>query len=141
MEKYLTINSRQFKRVQAHSLVKFQGVDQYGKEEPWISNVKDISAGGLRFWSEHFFPEATLLRLSVWIPALERPLDALARIVRVRPARNGEMYYLSVRFIEVSQDLQKALNDFIERLASDKKTRRYVDDFTHVKRQSAAGKI
>ncbi len=140
MAVYRTPNSRRHKRLQAHSLVKFQTAESYGQAEPLISNVKDISAGGMRFWSEKYFAEGTLLRVSVWMPALERPFDALARVVRVRPAFQSGVYYLGLRFIEINREMQSSLNDFIEALASNRKTRRYIDDFKVVTRQTA-GKV
>lgn len=133
MAKYKTQNTRRFKRLQAHSLVKFQSAEEFGTKEPYFSNVKDISAGGMRFWSEHYFPENALLRISVWLPALEKPFDALARVVRVRPAAS-DVFYLSVRFIETNREMQTALNDFIEALAANRATRRYIDDFAFVTR-------
>lgn len=130
-------NTRRFKRMHAHSLVKYQAAESYGSKEPLLSNVKDISAGGMRFWSESFFPEGTLLRVSVWIPVLDKPFDALARVVRTRTAFGSGIYYLSLRFIEVNQEQQAALDRFIETIANDPKTRRYVDDFAFVRRQTA----
>ena len=129
MPTYKVENTRKFKRVQAHSLVKFQVAEKWGGVEPYISNVKDISAGGLRFWSADFFPEGTLLRVSTWVPALEKPLDALARVVRARAGKNTDSYYISVRFIEVEQELQTALNAFVENLAANPETRRFIDSF------------
>ena len=120
--------------------MKYQSAEKYGETEPFISNVKDLSAGGMRFWSESFFPEGKLLRISAWVPPLQRPFDALARVVRVRPAFNSDIYYLSVRFIEANSEMQTALNDFIESLASNTKTRRYIDDDVNVTRETA-GKV
>ncbi len=134
MAKYKTANSRRHKRLQAHALVKFQSAESYGESEPFLSNVKDISAGGMRFWSEHFFPEGALLRVSAWMPVLDQPLDALARVVRVRSAFSSDLYYLSVRFIETNAQIQSALNDFIEALASNRRTRRYINDESFVTR-------
>ena len=136
MTKYTADNTRKFKRVQAHSLVKFQTAEQWGTVEPFLSNIKDLSAGGLSFWSEVFFPEGTLLRVSAWIPALEKPVDALARVLRVRAAKSAGSYYLSVRFIEADQDIRNALNSFIEDLAANPKTRRFSDDFNRNVRRS-----
>lgn len=127
MAVYKAENTRKFKRVQAHSLVKFHAAEKWGGVEPFLANIKDISAGGLHFWSGVFFPEGTLLRISAWIPALKQPLDALARIVRVHGVKTGDSYYLSIRFIEVDQEVQSALNDFIESLVANPKTRRFID--------------
>ena len=129
MPRYIADNTRRFKRAQAHSLVKFQIAEKWGSDEPFISNVKDLSASGLRFWSEVFFPEGTLLRISAWVPSIGKPLDALARVVRARSARSVDTFYLSVRFIEVDENIQSALNDFIEGLAANSKTRRFISGF------------
>lgn len=129
MPTYQFENTRRFKRVQAHSLVKYQAADRWESEDPYIANVKDVSAGGVRFWSPVYLPEGTLLRVSVWMPFLEKPLEALARVVRVRTARTPDSFYLSVRFIEIDQTSQQQINSFIEKLAANSETRKFIDDF------------
>ena len=136
-KKYKAENSRRFKRFRANYLVKYQLAGAL--EEPFVSNLKDLSAGGCRFWSEVAFPEGKLLKISIWIPPIEKTLEALARLVRVRRAPDSDVYYLSVSFAEGSPEIQTSLNDFIEKLAEDRGARRLIDDAPIVSRSLMPG--
>lgn len=107
-----THDLRRFRRAAIPYLVKFQTAGS--KEEPFVSNIKDISAGGLRFWTDSVFTEKTLLKIKICLPPLERVIEILGRIVRVRKAQGAGIYHLAVSFVEMPRDDQDTLNQFIE---------------------------
>lgn len=118
-------DSRRFKRIRAAYLVKYQ---VHGKKEPRITNVRDISAGGLRFWSEEAVPESSVLNVSVFLPPLERFVEATAQVLRVRRAKEGGLvYYVAVRFLELKAEDREALNQFAEALSKDEGARFLID--------------
>ena len=133
-QKYKIENMRRFKRLNATYLVKFQVAGAQG--EPFVANIKDLSAGGCKFWSDHYLADGVLLKLSLWIPPIGKTLDALARTVRVRRAASSDLYYVAVRFLEVSKEVQLALNDFIEDLSKSKGGRSLVSDEPVVTRKA-----
>ncbi len=133
-QKYKIENMRRFKRLNATYLVKFQVAGAQG--EPFVANLKDLSAGGCKFWSDHFIVEGVLLKLSLWIPPVGQTLEALARTVRVRRSASNDLYYVAVRFLEVSKEVQMALNDFIEDLAKTKAGKSLVSDEPIVTRKA-----
>ena len=135
---YKMENSRRYKRLKADYLIKYQMAGT--TQEPFIANIKDISATGIRFWSDHYLQEGTLLKFSVWVPAIDRTLEGLARISRVRQAQGGLVYYMAARFLEIAAEDQTALNDFIEKLAADPETKEFIENEPIVKR-TAAGRI
>ena len=111
-DRYKVKNMRRYNRFPVDYLVKYGLADSPGIE-PLVSNLKDISAGGLKFWSEHFLPEGSLLRVSVCTPPLNRVIEALARVVRVRRSPQN-LYYIAVSFIEIPAEDQAAINQFVE---------------------------
>ena len=88
-------------------------------QEPSVSNVKDISATGLKFWSGQFLEEGTALRVSVCLPPLERNITALAKVVRIRQAKTG-VYYIAVRFVDIEDQDRADLAEFIDSLSKRK---------------------
>jgi len=118
-------NARKYKRLKAYYLVQYE-VDSKGSK-PKINNVRDISAGGLKFISDEAVPERAGIKLRVLMPSLEKTLVARAQILRVRRVPHAVNYTVAVKFTEISQDDQKALNDFIERLAEDRNARFLID--------------
>lgn len=118
-------DSRRFKRIRAAYLVKYQ---VQGRQEPRITNVRDISAGGLRFWSEEPLPESSVLGISIYLPPLERFVDATAQVLRARRAKEGGLvYYVAVRFLDLKAQDREAINQFAEALSKDEGTRFLID--------------
>ncbi len=121
---YKAQNSRRFKRFRADYLVKFQVSGTEG--EPYVSNLKDLSAGGAKFWTEQFLVEGTLVKLNFLVPPLDREVQALARVVRVRQAAEQSIYYAAVRFLEMPEDAKNAINEFVENLSQIPDAKRFV---------------
>ncbi|MBN1687477.1 MAG: PilZ domain-containing protein [Candidatus Omnitrophica bacterium] len=132
-KKYKVENMRRFKRLQADYLVKFQKVSS--DEEPSLANIKDISAGGLKFWSKQLFPEGTLLKIEAWVPPIEKTLVTLGKIIRIRRARKSVYFYYGIEFVELSKDDKMLLNEFIESMAHETKGYPFVSHADIVERQ------
>ncbi len=117
-------DARRHKRVRLVYLVRYQ---VSGKGEPRIANIRDISAGGLRFMASEKVPEASVLDLSVYLPPLGRAVEATAQVLRVRRAKKGLLYYVAVRFLELNHADCEAINEFAEDIARDKDARFLID--------------
>lgn len=131
-KKYKAQNSRRFKRMRADYLMKYQISGTAG--EPQLSNIKDLSAGGVKFWTDQFIPEGTLTKVSFLVPPLDLNVEALGRTVRVRQAKESGIFYVAVRFIEVPDEAKRAINDFVEYLAEQPGARNLVEHTPLVKR-------
>lgn len=117
-------NSRQSKRIRLAYLVKYQVGDD---RQPRIANILDISGGGLRFWTLERIPESSLLNVSVYLPPLGRSVEATAQVLRVRRTKKKLLYYVAVRFLELSEKDHNAINEFAETLDKDKDARLLID--------------
>lgn len=111
-KKYRIFNARKFKRLKVNYLIKYQDVNSLGA--PLVSNIKDLSAGGVRFYSNQETAQGTYLRLSILIPPMEMTFQALGRVMRVHRAPKLPIYYISVAFLELKSEEQDVLNRFIE---------------------------
>lgn len=129
-------NSRRFKRLRADYLIKFQVPGTPG--EPFLSNMKDLSAGGVKFWTGNYIAEGTLIKVSFLVPPLDMKVDTLARVVRVRSAGDLEpLYYAAARFIEISEDAKNAIDQFVEHLSTIPQARKMISSSPVVKRAAA----
>lgn len=126
-------NSRRFKRFRADYLIKFQVPGTSG--EPFLSNLKDLSAGGVKFWTEQYIAEGTLVKVSFLVPPLDMKVDTLARVVRVRTAGGQDpVFYVATRFIEISEDAKKAIDEFVDYLLGLPRAGKLVSNAVGVKR-------
>ncbi len=105
---------RKFKRLQAAYLVKYKIGE---KGVPRVTNLVDISEGGLRFLAHEKISELSILHLSIYLPPLERSVDTVSKVTRVRRARDGETtYYVSVIFLDLKGGDREAIRQFAELL-------------------------
>jgi len=86
---------------------------------PQRTVTKDLSGGGLRFFSETPLAPGTQLQMALALPGREQPVNALAEVVwserhelvgkadRQRSAENG------AKFIEIAPADQEALAQFV----------------------------
>ena len=107
-------DGRRFKRIHFAYLVKYQ---INGKGEPRITNARDISAGGMRFWATEKIPSNSVLKISIFLPPLDRSVEALARVLRTRKSKEGMIYYVAVNFVDLKEEDRKALREFAEALS------------------------
>ena len=109
-------NQRKYRRLKAPYLLRYRVVTP--GSEAQVANIKDIGAGGMRFWSDRFVPEGTFLKISFVVPPMGRTFETLGRVLRVRRAKEGSVYYMAVKFLELSREDQAVLNQFVELISS-----------------------
>lgn len=77
------------------------------KDAPWKETITiDISSTGLLFESQELLPLFTILDVELEIPALERKMQLIARIVRAEEIERDKLYRFGVA-IENMTDAQK----------------------------------
>ena len=132
-EKLRVTNERKYKRLKADYLIKHKPAGTEG--EPTVSNIKDVSTGGVKFWTEHYYPVSMLVQVSLLVPPIDRALQILGRVVRVRRGRWNSLYYAGVAFLEIPAADQELLNAFVERIAGVPGARPLVDHAEWVERE------
>ena len=133
-KKFTAKNSRRFKRIRAAFLVKYQ---VNGKGEPRITNARDISAGGIRFWSAEKIPLTSVLKISVYFPPLERSVEGTAQVLRIRRAKEGFVYYVAVSFLDLGEKDREEISRFAETISREKDARLLIDHADVVVRKKA----
>lgn len=119
-------NKRRHKRLKVAYLVKYE-IGRAG-EAPRITNIRDISAGGMRFLTRDILPESSIIKVKVMRPPDGRAFDAEARILRVRRANRNFVYSVAVNFVNIAAKDRDALETFIEDVAQHEDTRICIDE-------------
>lgn len=109
-------NRRKFQRLDADFLLKYE---VGGKGSPQITNIKNLSAGGLKFLSKEALPELANVKVELLIPPLEKAFQAMAKILRVRRLRKRLIYSIAVHFENLSAKEQEVLDQFVETVSTD----------------------
>ncbi|HLD69672.1 MAG TPA: PilZ domain-containing protein [Candidatus Omnitrophota bacterium] len=119
-------NTRKHRRIKSCLLIKYQSGTKSGQEQ--LTNVHDISAGGLRFQTSLPLENGASIRLAVLIPSFEKPIEAEAKVVWVgRGKRKNMPYSVAVEFTKIPEDAKEGLESFIQNLVKEKKSPLFID--------------
>ncbi len=80
----------------------------------YISNTKDISAGGLFFVSNDPLPLGAILELRISLLDEDKPMQCLARVVRVEERVTDNIYNIALCFLDVSGVDRNRLDKYIQ---------------------------
>jgi Tfp pilus assembly pilus retraction ATPase PilT len=79
-----------------------------------FSVTKNISAGGLLFFSNDPLPVSAIIELNMDLPDGEGSIGCLARVVRVEEAGQEHLYNVGVCFLDITGAERARLNKFID---------------------------
>lgn len=117
-------NRRKFKRVRVPFLLRYV-VEASGTGA--VTNLKDLSAGGVLFASNQPLLQGGNLKLEINLPTVEKPISASARVVRVSKGAQSGIYRIATKFIDLNPQDKKLIRQLIERMARHRKDKNLVN--------------
>ncbi|MFA6600211.1 MAG: PilZ domain-containing protein [Candidatus Omnitrophota bacterium] len=94
------IDRRRFPRVECHHLAKCCYINENRRD--WITNLKDISEGGLRLWTPERIECQDIVKFVIFFAQMEREVTVAAKMVwRRRLQQDGPGYMAGFSFLDV----------------------------------------
>lgn len=78
-----------------------------------FSVTKNISAGGLLFFSDESLPVGAIIELKIELPGGDAPIECLARVIRVDEVEEDKKYNVAACFLDITGAQKSRLNRFI----------------------------
>jgi len=78
-----------------------------------LSVTKDISGGGLLFISVEALPVDSILELTIELPDGEKPIECLAKVLRVEDVEEGKNYHIAVCFLDITSSGRARMNKYV----------------------------
>lgn len=117
-------NRRQFKRVRVPFLLRYTVLDSgLGS----ITNLHDLSVGGVLFTSEHPLLRGSVLKLELNLPTSQKPVQVSAEVLRVTKVLKSNIYRVATRFSNLNASDRKAIRMLIERMSRDRRVKGLVN--------------
>lgn len=114
-------NKRVYNRLADKANVRYkilkpeQEVAKGGFIHEQFSVTKDISAGGLAFFSDESLLVGSILELRIEVPDGEPPIECLAKVTRVYKAdEKGRYNIIAISFLDISSAQRARLNRYVE---------------------------
>lgn len=79
-----------------------------------LTVTKNISAGGILFFSEEPLAAGSILELKIELPDNEEPIQCLARIIRAEETEKENIYNLAACFLDITGAERARLDRFVE---------------------------
>jgi len=92
---------RVFIRLKSHHLVKYKIIDD---SEKVLSFARNISAGGILFYSEKKLPLNSTVEIKINIPPKPTPLHVVGKVVRVHPLKRIGGYEVGLEFVHIEEE-------------------------------------
>jgi len=102
---------RKHPRLKSHHLARFVSSEGSAKEE--LSNLINLSEGGLQLFSREKLESNVLLKIAIHVPELARDIEAVGKVVWCRSNKRGIGYSMGVAFVDVTEDNQSLIRDAI----------------------------
>ena len=77
--------------------------------------TKNISAGGLLFFTDKSIPVSAILELKIKIPDEQESLECLGRVIRQEEIKTPKIYETAVCFLDLSSHDRKLLEKFVKK--------------------------
>ena len=101
-------------RAKSSNLIKSTTYTGNAKEQ--ISNLIDISEGGLQFFSKERIEPDTVLKITVNMAEKKKQVPIITKVMWTRPEKKGQGtgYEVGVSFLEIDPKDRDLINDFVK---------------------------
>lgn len=77
-----------------------------------VALTMNLSASGLLFRCNNMMTVNTLLKLSMTLPRVKKPISLQARVVRIEPAQREGMFNIAIFYTEISDADRMTIDQF-----------------------------
>ncbi|MFC1704418.1 PilZ domain-containing protein [Candidatus Omnitrophota bacterium] len=103
---------REYKRLKRQFIVSFR---PYGKKTAFdVSQLKDISAGGVRFMTAKPFKKDTTLIMEIRTPISVVKLKVSGKVIASKEVVKGLIYDTRVRFVNLDDDTAEIIKQTVD---------------------------
>ncbi len=113
--------SRKFQRAKIPLLIRYQ---VSGEPEEFVSNLKDLAAGGIRFTAMNEIQLNKRIRIKIKLPWREEPFRAWAKVTRCAKLKQSPVFRVAAQFVGVEREDLVELESFIDAIVRDQKSAR-----------------
>jgi hypothetical protein len=115
LEKKISISYRLV--VEKGALVQFSSINT---ELEYSSSTKDISAGGIQFFSDRLVPLGSILELRIDLPdGGNKSIECFARVERLEEIKKDKIYTVAVCFLDMSSADRVRIDRYIKTLMNE----------------------
>ena len=104
---------RRFQRFALSYPVRYRLHDAPRDVDFITSQTKDISGGGISFYTKGSFPLGTILEFEVDVPSIDHSVRALGRVMRIEEVEADQLYDVGISFSQIDDKDQKDLVEYI----------------------------
>lgn len=105
-------NKRKFIRLQAHHLLKYKLVSGK-KSQNFLSFARNISAGGVLFYSHEPAAVGSVVELVINVPSYPKAVKVVSKVIRVKKLKKLGKYEIGAEFINMEEDARDFINNKI----------------------------
>lgn len=122
-------NKRKFARLKSYCLVRYNRVDDQSNPSGKMTNVKNISEGGLMLTSYEPLPVSSTIKVCINLPGREKPLETFAKVMRcVKVSDEESVYHVGISFLDIADADRKEISQHVEMAMQDRRMKGLVEN-------------
>jgi hypothetical protein len=104
---------RRFPRIKCHHLAKCYYIND--EQRNWVTNLKDISEGGLKLWTPEKIQSTDLVNFIIYFAHHEHQVEVVSKMVWTRPVGyDGQGYVAGFTFVNPHPFQQDFLRHYVQ---------------------------
>ena len=107
---------RKFKRVTTHIPVKYRKLGDTDTIMRSSTVSRNLSEGGVRFFTSEFMSRACRLVLELDVPMLTKPVKAISKVAWIKKSSMGEDFEIGNQFLEISRKDKEIVSEYLKGL-------------------------
>jgi c-di-GMP-binding flagellar brake protein YcgR len=121
-------NKRRYERLRSYCLVRYNRVDDQSNPTGKMTNVKNISEGGLMLTSYEPLPISATIKVCINLPGREKPLETFAKVMRcVRVSEEEDVYHVGIAFLDIADQDRREISQHVDMILQDKRMKKLVE--------------
>jgi len=114
---------RKSKRINRHFVITYRVHDRDTQYD--LSQIKNISKGGLRFTTSKQYPEGTILSLELRTPVTTDRIKFLGKVVSSKVVLDGLIWDTRVAYVDMDEDTKRLVDKTIQYFGKSEKKKAF----------------
>ena len=108
---------RRYPRLDIH--VPLQYKELQGKTQAKGTLTRNISEGGVKFFSDNFISLACRMVVDVNLPTVSKPIRAISKVAWIKKLPTGETYEVGNQFLDMTKEDKVMIAEYVKQAVND----------------------
>ena len=107
------IEKRRYSRIGAHVPIQYK--ELHGGSPITGAVTKDLSEGGIKFYTHKFISLACRMIVELNLPAIEKNIKAISKVAWIKKLPAGDDYEVGNQFLDMTKEDKQTISGYVKK--------------------------